>query len=475
MYEAPVNTKQGPHIRDAVDLKRWMTMVVLALLPVIFMAIWNTGIQKYVYTHPNYAVMDEFLAASASLTDYFNFATKDGRWMTILQLGATAFLPIVLISYMVGGFWEMLFACVRKHEVAEGFLVTGILYPLILPPTIPYWMVIVGVSAGTVIGKELFGGTGMNILNPALTCRAFLFFTFPAKMSGDVWAGTNPSVVRENISQLNADAGLSGVDGYTQATLLAKYNISDAVKRVHVDAVAANNYGSTVETTEVIERQLSQWNAANGSDAALGSLSGDQLHEFVTAPLTEGGLALSPDNYQAAYEFAHLNYGIGHHSDGNLFFGNQLGCFGETGTLACIIGALILIYTGVGSWRSMVGMGLGAYLCAWIFQMTANIFGADAGAWNAAKFALPAYKHLMMGGLAFGMVFMTTDPVSSPTMKGAKWIYGAFIGIVAIIIRTINPAFPEGVMLAILLGNVFAPLIDYYAVLKYRRPRRVKA
>src|SRR3984885_14220875 len=181
LYEAPLVTKTGPHIRDAVDLKRWMIIVVVALLPCIFMAIWNTGLQKMVYASGDYHLMDEYLNASTSFRGYFQFALQQQRWLTILEYGAMAFFPVMLISYLVGGFWEALFACVRRHEIAEGFLVTGMLYPLILPPTIPYWMVAVGVSAGVVIGKELFGGTGMNIMNPALCCRAFLFFTFPGR------------------------------------------------------------------------------------------------------------------------------------------------------------------------------------------------------------------------------------------------------------------------------------------------------
>ncbi|SCA62863.1 Na(+)-translocating NADH-quinone reductase subunit B [Chlamydiales bacterium SCGC AG-110-P3] len=472
LYEAPVNTTRGPHIRDAVDLKRWMSMVIVALLPVILMAIWNTGVQKYVYTNPDFHIMNEFLAASASFQGYFDFVLKDNRWLEILKLGALAFLPLMIISYAVGGLCEGIFACIRGHEIAEGFLVTGMLYPLILPPTIPYWMAAVGVAAGVIIGKELFGGTGFNILNPALTCRAFLFFTFPGKMSGDIWVGTNPTVVKETLISVNTDAGLKGVDGYTQATMLAKFNIGDEVKRVHVDAIASNNFGHNIDTIDVVEKQFNQWNTSG--DAVLGRLSPDQMREFVTAPMTEGGLALSPDNYQAAYEFAQLRYGIGHHADGNFFFGNQLGSLGETSTFACLLGALFLIWSGVGAWRSMVGMGLGAYLCALVFQISASVFGDDGGAWNPARLAFPAYKHLLLGGMAFGAIFMSTDPVSSPTMKGAKWIYGGFIGVVAVIIRTINPAYPEGVMLAILLGNVFAPLIDYYAVANFRRARRVK-
>lgn len=475
-YEAPVNTqKQGPHIKDAVDLKRWMSIVVLALVPAILMAIWNTGLQKLVYSSGNYLLMDEFLNASSTFQGYLDFVTKENRYLTIIGYGAMAFFPVMIISYAVGGICEGFFACLRGHEIAEGFLVTGMLYPLVLPPTIPYWMVAVGVAAGVIISKEIFGGTGMNILNVALTSRAFLFFTFPNKMSGDVWVGTNPTTVRESISTMNATANLGAIDGYSQATPLAVYNISDEIKRVHVDAIASNTVGSNVSTVDTIQPLFKQWADTTGQTAQLGNLTAEQLQSFVTSPMASGGLGLAPENYHAAHDFASLQNGFGQFTDSNFFFGNQLGCFGETSTLACLIGAFILIYTGVGSWRTMAGTLLGALVTALLFQLGANFLGADGGAWNSAKFALPAYKHLIMGGFAFGLVFMTTDPVTHPALNGAKWLFGILVGVFVIMIRAINPAFPEGMMLAILLGNVFAPLIEYYAVRNYRRGRRVAA
>lgn len=473
MYEPAINTSRSPHVRDAVDAKRWMILVVLALIPCITMALWNTGVQKLVYASGNYQLMNEYLAASSSFNDYIAFCMKDNRWIDILWYGHMALLPIVIISYAVGGLWEGLFACIRGHEIAEGFLVTGILYALILPPTIPYWMVAVGVSAGVVLGKELFGGSGMNILNPALTCRAFLFFTFPGKMTGDVWVGTNPTVVKDSLLAMNRDAGTTTLDGFTQATPLGLFNISDDVKRVHVDAIATNTVGQDVGTYGVVQRQFEQWNSSGDHGATLGQLTSEQLRGFVTGPLEQGGLGLGSENYQAAYEFSGLEYGIGKWTDGNFFFGNQLGCMGETSVLACILGALFLIWVGVGSWRTMAGVFLGALTVAGLFQLGAENLGIDSGAWNPAKYAFPAYKHFLIGGLAFGLVFMATDPVSSPSLNGAKWAYGALIGAVVIVIRGVNPAFPEGMMLAILFGNVFAPLIDYYAVRIYRRKRRV--
>ena len=475
LYEAPINTSSSPHIRDAVDIKRWMTIVILALLPCIFMAIWNSGLQSFVYSSGDYKLMNEYLDASQSFSDYFAFVQKDYRYLTILKLGAMAFIPVMLISYAVGGFWEGLFAVVRKHEIAEGFLVTGMLYPLILPPTIPYWMVAVGVSVGIIFAKEVFGGTGMNIMNPALACRTFLYFAFPGKMTGDVWAGTNPTIVRESLNKMNKAAQTTPLDGYTQATPLAQFNIPQEIKRVHVDAIATNNLGSNVETIGVIEKQFDKWNTLHQQHATLGQLDQSQMQNFVTSPLAEGGLGLPPGNYEDAYHFSSLNYGFGHNDDGSFLFGNRLGSMGETSVIACLIGAIILIYTGVGSWRTMAAMGLGAFLTATLFELGAKFLGSEGGAWNPALYAFPAYKHMILGGLAFGLVFMATDPVSSPSMNSAKWIYGLLVGMISIVIRTINPAYPEGVMLAIITGNVFAPLLDHYAARNFRRFRRVTA
>lgn len=469
MYEAPINTAKAPHIRDAIDVKRWMLIVVISLIPCIIMAIWNTGLQSFVYSSGDYRLMNEYLVGSTSFSGYFDFAFKEDRYLTILKLGLIAVVPLIIISYTVGGIWEAIFAVVRGHEISEGFLVTGILYVLILPPTIPYWMAAVGVSVGVVLGKEVFGGSGMNIVNPALACRAFLFFAFPGKMSGDVWVGTNPTTIRESLIKMNQDAHTTALDGYTQATKLAQFNITHDIKRIHVDAIATNNLGSQVGTYSTIESHFNKWNEAGNHQAVLGQLSQEQLKGFVTTPLAEGGLGLSTGYYEDAYRFSSLNYGIGNNSDWGFFFGNKLGCIGETSVIACLLGALYLIYTGVGSWRTMVAMGLGAYLTALGFEIGAKLIGSDGGAWNPAQYAFPAYKHLLLGGMAFGLVFMATDPVSSPSMKLAKWIYGLFCGAIAVVIRSVNPAYPEGVMLAILMGNVFAPLFDYYVSLNYRK------
>ncbi len=477
LYEAPDITKRGPHIRDAIDVKRWMIMVVFALIPCILAAIWNTGLQSVVYSSGDFRLMDEYLASTGSLSDYLAFAGKNDRWISFLTEGSIILFPLVLISYAVGGLWEALFAMVRGHEISEGFLVTGILYVLIMPPTIPYWMAAVGVSVGIVLSKEVFGGSGMNIVNPALACRAFLFFAYPGKMSGNVWVGSNPVVVRESLLKMNQDAGTTALDGYTQATKLAQFNIAPEIKRIHIDAIATNNLGKDVGSFEAIEKQFTQWNAAGEHGAVLGEMTQEQMRSFVTTPLAESGLGLSPGGYEDAFHFSSLNYGFGHNSDWSFFLGDKLGCLGETSTLACLLGALFLIWTGIGSWRTMVAMGLGAYLTALLFQLGSTYLAADHGAWTPAQFGFPAYKHLLLGGMAFGLVFMATDPVSSPDMNSAKWAYGLFCGMITVIIRIINPAFPEGVMLAILMGNVFAPLFDYYAALynRTRSTRRVRA
>lgn len=471
LFEANINTTKGPHIRDAVDIKRWMVLVVFALLPCTLMAIWNTGLQKFVYASGDYTLMNEYLASSASISDYFAFAFKNERWMTIISYGLGAFLPILILSYAVGGFWEGLFAVVRGHEISEGFLVTGILYALILPPTIPYWMAALCVSVGVIFAKEIYGGSGMNIVNPALACRCFLFFAFPSKMSGSVWVGTNPTVIQESLNKMNKDAGTTSIDAYTQATPLARFNISPDIKRIHVDAIASNNLGDQVGTWETIQHHFAQWTQSGKHEATLGQLTQEQLRNFVTTPVAEGGLGLSSGFYEDAYSFASLNYGLGDDSPWRYFLGNQLGSMGETSTLFCILGAFFLIWVGVGSWRTMLAMAIGAFTTALLFSLGSTYLTADGGAWTPAQFGFPAYKHLVLGGLAFGIVFMATDPVSSASVPLAKWIYGLFCGLVVIVIRVLNPAYPEGVMLAILMGNVFAPLFDYYAAKNYRKRR----
>ena len=334
-------TTKAPFVRDFIDLKRVMISVVIALIPCILMGIYNTGYQ-----------IQMAKSLIPTLGECF--------W-----LGSLKVLPIIIVTYAVGGFWEGLFSVIRKHEINEGFLVTGILYALILPPTIPLWQVAVGISFGIVIGKEIFGGTGMNVLNPALTARAFVFFAYPAQMSGDaVWAA---------------------IDGFSQATPLAVVAIAE-----------------------------------KGSSAVA---------------------ALS----QAGYTFK------------DVFLGFIPGSIGETSTLACLIGLAFLLITRIASWRIVVGCALGLIGMSMVFF----IFKGEN---SLAFFSLPPYWHMVLGGFAFGSIFMATDPVSSSATETGKWIYGILIGILVVLIRMINPAYPEGVMLAILFMNVFAPLIDHFVV-----------
>jgi Na+-transporting NADH:ubiquinone oxidoreductase subunit B len=336
-------TFQGSHIRDAFDMKRLMVIVVVAMIPTLLYGIWNTG-----YQH--------FLASGI----------QAGFWDIVLY-GFLKVFPIVVVSYVTGLAIEFFFAQIRHHEVNEGFLVTGMLIPLVMPADVPLWMVALSTAFAVIIGKEVFGGTGMNILNPALTARAFLFFAYPSEMSGDyVW-----------IAGLKSGEGI--IDGFSGATVLAQ--------------------------------------------AALGST------EFVN--------------------------GLGEpYSAWQMFLGSIPGSIGETSTLAILIGAAILIYTGVGSWKIILSVFAGGAVMGLLF----NIFAVNA------FMAVPYWQHLIIGGFAFGAVYMATDPVTASQTEKGKWIFGFLTGFIAILIRVLNPAFPEGMMLAILLMNVFAPLIDHYVV-----------
>jgi Na+-transporting NADH:ubiquinone oxidoreductase subunit B len=349
-------TKKGTHVRDALDTKRYMSIVILALKPVLLFGIYNTGLQAQ-------------LAAGLS-TDI----------MTCLWVGVQVVLPILIVTYAVGLGIEFAFAIVRGHEINEGFLVTGILYALILPPQLPLWMVGVGIAFGVIIGKEVFGGSGRNFLNPALTARAFLFFTYPAFMSGDqVW--TYFAVAKDKL-----------VDGFSGATALA--------------VAAMAEQGTSAEQA-----------------------------------LIDAGFTLE-----------------------KLFLGFVSGSIGETSTLCILLGAGLLLITKVGSWRTMLGCVIGAV------GMTL-ILNQIAGPTVLPFLALGPQWHIVMGGFAFGAVFMATDPVSSPHTEAGKWPYGILIGALAIIIRVINPAYPEGMMLAILLMNIFAPLFDHMVIQRRLKKR----
>ena len=331
-------TRKGSHIRDASDLKRTMSLVILAVVPTMLFGMWNTGYQNA-----------EALGETRTLMENFLF-------------GLIKVLPVVVVSYAVGLGIEFIVAQVRGHEVNEGFLVSGMLIPLIMPVGIPLWMVALATAFAVVFAKEIFGGTGMNIWNPALIARAFLFFAYPTEMSGDkVWV----SGIKEEGAQL--------FDGFSGATQLAE--------------------------------------AVNGQDA-------------ISISLTD------------------------------MFYGFMPGSIGETSTLAILLGAVILLFTGVASFRVMFSVFAGGAVMGLLF----NLWGANP------YMELPFYYHFVMGGFAFGAVFMATDPVSGSRTGTGKWIYGFFIGLFAVLIRVLNPSYPEGIMLAILLMNTFAPLIDHYVV-----------
>ncbi|ADR21543.1 Na(+)-translocating NADH-quinone reductase subunit B [Marivirga tractuosa] len=353
-----VTGKKGVQIRDANDLKRTMITVVIAMIPCLLFGIWNIGHQH-------------FLAIGETAT----FIQKIG-------IGAIQALPIIIVSYAVGLGTEFAICVIRNHPVNEGYLVTGMLIALIMPPSIPLWQVALATIFAVIIAKEVFGGTGMNVLNVALTARAFLYFAYPTDISGEVWTYLG---------------GATAIDGYSGATALA----------VAYDT-GLNGTGT------VLESFSSFW--------------------------AEG-----------MYSFK------------NMFLGAIPGSIGETSTLMVLIGALILIATGVGSWKIIFSVFAGA----WLMGLGFNAIGVNA------FMDMPAHYHLVIGGLAFGAVFMATDPVSAAHTETGKWIYGLLIGILTVIIRVVNPAYPEGIMLAILLMNVFAPLIDHYVV-ESNKKRRLK-
>ncbi|MCG8383320.1 MAG: NADH:ubiquinone reductase (Na(+)-transporting) subunit B [Gammaproteobacteria bacterium] len=370
LYTPSDVTTRAPHVRDALDVKRLMTYVVLATIPVILMSWYNTGYQA------NLAMTEMGVAETSgwrgAVIGMLNIGYSPDSVFAAMFHGFLYFLPIYIVTLAAGGICEVIFATVRGHEVNEGFLVTSMLYTLIMPPTIPLWQVALGIIFGVVIGKEVFGGTGKNFLNPALTGRAFLFFAYPAQISGDsVW---------------------TAVEGFSGATALSL-------------------------------------SASGGVEA-----------------ITASGVSWM-----------------------NAFLGTIQGSLGETSALACLIGGVFLMYTGVANWRIVAGVMMGMVVTSTLL----NLVGSDTN----PMFAMPWYWHLVVGGFAFGMVFMATDPVSAAMTNLGRWYFGALIGFMVVLIRVVNPAFPEGMMLAILFANLFAPLIDYFVVKSNikRRERRIQA
>lgn len=366
-FYTPGDPSEGTcHVRDALDYKRLMSVVLVALTPCVFMAMYNTGLQANRVLQSRGEVPSE--GWRYRILDRLGTGYDPADFAANIAHGAAYFLPAYAVTMIVGLSWEILFAIARKHEVNEGFFVTGLLFPLTLPPAIPLWQVAVGISFGVVFAKELFGGTGRNFLNPALAARAFLFFAYPAAISGnEVWVA---------------------VDGFTGATPLS----------------AATTGGMTAVASQTT------WASA--------------------------------------------------------FIGTIPGSMGETSAAACLLGAAVLLATGIASHRIMSGMLLGALGTAAVFY--------GLGTSPNPMYSVPPHWHLVLGGFAFGLVFMATDPVTAAMTSLGQWLYGLTIGAVVILIRVVNPAFPEGTMLAILFGNVTAPLFDFYVVRSHIRRRRLR-
>jgi Na+-transporting NADH:ubiquinone oxidoreductase subunit B len=369
LYTPADVTPHAPHARDALDIKRVMTYVVIATLPCILVGLWNIGYQAN--TAMSSMGINQVPGWRGDILSLFWFGYDPDSVIGNFMHGLMYFLPIYVVTLLAGGIWEVVFAAIRNHEVNEGFLVTSMLYALTLPPDIPLWQVALGISFGVVIGKEVFGGTGKNFLNPALTGRCFLFFAYPAYMSGDsVW---------------------TAVDGFSGATPLGLAAL-DGMQGIFANGIT--------------------WTQA--------------------------------------------------------FLGSVQGSIGSTSTLACILGGIFLMYTRIASWRIILGVFAGMV----ITSSALNFIGSDTN----PMFAMPWYWHLSLGGFAFGMMFMATDPVSAAMTNTGRWMFGALIGFMTVVIRVLNPAFPEGIMLAILFANIFAPLIDYFVVqanIKRRKRRYV--
>ena len=356
---------------------------------------------------------------------------------------------------MTGSIIEIFFASLHRKTVSEGFFVTGILLALVIPPTLPYWMTIFGTTAGLILGKELFGGTGMNIFNPALVCRCILYFSFPSYMTGNIWVGSNQFAVAKNVAAYNTQLKTGAFDSITTATQLNIAEMPHSVTRLQIDGVALA-YTQKVGLKENLRVRLHHFNP----NLSIDNLTTAEHIQFVTKELK-----LPEEQLENAAHFAKMVYNIAPYNLSNIYFGNMPGSFGETSKFAIDLGALLLLLTGIISLRIFLPVLLAAFITASCFY-----FYAMSGPNTPAHFMLPPYRHLLMGGLMFAAIFMATDPVSAPTTKTAQIFYGRMIGVLTIIIRLINPAFPEGVMLAVLFANAFAPLFDRIN-LKFRKQK----
>lgn len=394
-----VASAKGVQVRDAIDMKRLMITVIISMVPCLLFGMYNVGHQHFLA-----------LGTEASFLEKF--------WIGIKQV-----VPVIIVSYTVGLGIEFAFTVFRKHPVNEGFLVTGMLIPLVMPPDIPLWQVGVATAFAVIIGKEAFGGTGMNVLNVALTARAFLYFAYPVNMAGEVWTYIpEQSQVVSGYSGatplgMSADFSTKASEAITSAKQAAELAIAEPTAATKLAATTAQHVADSLNNGHLVVDALN-----------------DSWHE-------------------------------GLYSLSNLFIGLMPGSIGETSVLMCLIGAVILIATGVGSWKIILSVFGGAYFTALLF----NVIGGNE------YMLMPAHYHLVIGGLAFGAVFMATDPVTAAHTETGKWIYGALIGMFTILIRVFNPAYPEGIMLAILLMNVFAPLIDYFVVSANKKRRLQRA
>lgn len=382
LYSPLKRTVNNVHVKDGMDYKRMMLIVIYALVPLMLFSFYNVGYQANLVISSGLAQHGE--TWRDALISVLGFSHDPKSVIDNTFYGFLVFLPLIIVTAVVGGFWEMLFSVVYQHEINEGFLVTMFLFPLVVSPTLPLWQAALAVSFGVVIGKEVFGGTGMNIFNPALLARAFLFFAYPGQISGDtVWV----------------------VDGYSMATPLGQLGTAGAF--------TADSIGSLIKST-------------------------------------------NPNDIFASMD-----------SWWRVFWGFIPGSIGETSTFLIIIGALILIFTGIASWEIMISGVLGVI----VMSLFLNSLSAS---FSNPMFVIPWKWHLVLGGFAFGIVYMATDPVSGAATKTGKWIYGFAIGVMCVFIRAFNPGYPEGMMLSILLMNGFAPLIDYFVVERNRARRRLR-